>query len=69
MTTTQTPHDHSNPDPLLTVAQAAEYLNLSDPHVRRAIRTGDLQAVRFGRAVRVRTSCLRTYLETQEGHR
>lgn len=61
--------ENINPDPLLTVAQAAEYLNVSDPHIRRAIRDGDLDAVRFGRALRIRASRLRAYLEARESVR
>ncbi|MTB88441.1 helix-turn-helix domain-containing protein [Aeromicrobium senzhongii] len=65
MTTTPAT-DYANPDPLLTVAQAAEYLSLSDPHIRRAIRSNELEVVRFGRALRIRSSQVRAYLEARE---
>ncbi|MEQ9145452.1 MAG: helix-turn-helix domain-containing protein [Parvibaculaceae bacterium] len=39
---------------LLTVSEAAKQLSLSDRTVRRMIASGDLPAVRLGRAVRVR---------------
>lgn len=45
--------------PLLTVADVARYLNVSEDHVRRLIRNGQLEAVRVGkRAVRIREEAL-----------
>jgi excisionase family DNA binding protein len=39
---------------LLTVSEAAKQLSLSERTLRRMIASGDLPAVRLGRAVRVR---------------
>ena len=41
------------PDPLYTVAQAAEVLNVSPKTVRRHIRKRDLKAVRIGNRFRI----------------
>lgn len=47
--------DRRAPENLMTVAQAADYLNISQSSIRRWIRTGDLRAVRLGaHAVRIR---------------
>ena len=54
-----TPHDAAdNPADLLTRAEAARYLRVSDRTVSRLIRTGKLPAARIGRAVRIRQSDL-----------
>lgn len=45
-------------DDLLTRAEAAQYLRVSDRTVSRLIRTGQLPASRIGRAVRIRRSDL-----------
>jgi excisionase family DNA binding protein len=39
-------------EPLLTVRDVAKRLSLSEPTIRRYIRTGRLRPVRLGRAVR-----------------
>ena len=43
-----------NPADLLTRAEVARYLRVSDRTVSRLIRTGKLPATRIGRAVRIR---------------
>lgn len=43
-----------NPADLLTRAEVAQYLRVSDRTVSRLIRTGQLPAARIGRAVRIR---------------
>lgn len=55
-----TPHDAAvdTPDDLLTRAEVARYLRVSDRTVSRLIRTGKLPAARIGRAVRIRHSDL-----------
>lgn len=65
MTHTSTPTDteHLNPDPLLTVDEAASYLNLSASFVRQRITDGTLPARRFGRSVRIARSTIRAYAE------
>jgi excisionase family DNA binding protein len=50
--TPQAPAD--NPADLLTRAEVARYLRVSDRTVSRLIRTGKLPAARIGRAVRIR---------------
>lgn len=50
--------------PLLTVKEVADYLRVSEDHVRRWIWAGDLPAVRVGkRAVRVREEDLKELLK------
>lgn len=41
---------------LLTIAEAARRLSVSESYIRGRIRGGELEAVRLGRAVRVRTA-------------
>ena len=54
-----TPHDAAdNPADLLTRAEVARYLSVSDRTVSRLMRTGKLPALRIGRAVRIRQSDL-----------
>ena len=55
-TTTQAPTDAT--DDLLTRAEVARYLRVSDRTVSRLIRAGTLPASRIGRAVRIRQSDL-----------
>ena len=47
-----------NPADLLTRAEVAQYLRVSDRTVSRLIRAGKLPAARIGRAVRIRQSDL-----------
>jgi excisionase family DNA binding protein len=47
-----------NPADLLTRAEVAQYLRVSDRTVSRLIRKGKLPALRIGRAVRIRQSDL-----------
>ncbi len=48
---------------LLTVAQTAEALTLSRVYVYRIIRAGKLQAVRFGKALRIRPEDLEAFVQ------
>lgn len=50
-------------DDLLTRAEVAQYLRVSDRTVSRLIRTGQLPASRIGRAVRIRQSDLLNVLD------
>lgn len=43
---------------LLTISQAAEFLQVADLTVRRLISRGDLKAVRLGRNIRIKGSDL-----------
>lgn len=57
--TPKKPVAHEGQDPLLTLKQAATWLNTSETTVRRMIARGDLQAYRFGpRLIRVDPSDL-----------
>jgi excisionase family DNA binding protein len=60
---------YANPDPLLPVRAAAEYLGLKEWHVGELLRTGTIPSVRLGRALRVRVSALEAYIaaNTQAG--
>ena len=55
-TTTQAPADAT--DDLLTRAEVARYLRVSDRTVSRLIHAGKLPAARIGRSVRIRQSDL-----------
>lgn len=58
-----TPHDAAViTNDLLTRAEAARYLRVSDRTVSRLIRAGQLPAARIGRAVRIRHSDLHEML-------
>lgn len=48
----------TTPTELLSVAQAAHRLGVSEPTVRRLIKRGDLAVERVGRSIRVRASSL-----------
>ena len=61
LATPQAPAD--NPADLLTRAEAARYLRVSDRTVSRLIGTGKLPAARIGRAVRIRHSDLLDMLD------
>ncbi len=61
LATPQAPAD--NPADLLTRAEAARYLRVSDRTVSRLIGTGQLPASRIGRAVRIRQSDLLDMLD------
>lgn len=52
----------TNPDPLLSIEDTAQYLGLSAVTVRRMIRDGRLTAVRLGAAIRVRRSAIEQLL-------
>jgi excisionase family DNA binding protein len=56
LATPQAPADAT--DELLTRAEVARYLRVSDRTVSRLMRTGQLPASRIGRAVRIRQSDL-----------
>lgn len=47
---------------LLTVAEVSRILNVSAGLVYRLIQSGDLPAIRFGRAIRVKPADLEQYL-------
>ena len=51
------------PGPLLTVAEVAEVLRVSNMTVYRLIKAGDLPALRVGKNYRIREADLTTFLE------
>lgn len=59
-----------SPDPLLTIEQAAEFLNVSPwffyNAVRRDRKTPAIPRVKIGRAVRYRLSTLNKFIEQNE---
>jgi excisionase family DNA binding protein len=59
---TEPPH---NPDPLMTLDEAADYLGSSARFVRKQIAQGTLEGTFLGRLVRVRRSALERFIETQ----
>lgn len=54
-----------NPDPLLDVDQAADYLHTSKRHVRHLISKREITVTRIGNKVRFRVSELNTYVVTR----
>ena len=50
------------PGPLLTVAEVAEVLRVSNMTVYRLIKAGDLPALRVGKNYRIREADLTTFL-------
>lgn len=56
------PKDDRLPEPLLTIEQTADALNMSPETVRRRIKSGQLPVIRDGRIVRVRPADLRAYI-------
>ena len=57
---------HSTSSELLTVEQAADYLNITEHFVRRLIQERRLPFVRVGRLVRMRRSALDAWLTEAE---
>lgn len=55
---------NSKAEQLLTVEQVASQLSLVPPSVYRLIWRGDLPSVRIGRAVRIRQSDVRVFIES-----
>ena len=51
---------------LLTVAEVAEYLSVSDQTVRRWIKQNELPAFKLNRELRVRESDLEAFLESRK---
>lgn len=54
---------------LLTRPEAAESLSLSVRMVDELVKSGDLPAVRIGRAIRFRPSALEYFIEAREGRK
>jgi excisionase family DNA binding protein len=54
-----------NPDPLLDVTNAAQFLGTSDRHIRLLISKQEITVTRIGNKVRFRVSDLNTYLVTK----
>lgn len=60
---TREPREAVISDPLVTVADAAGALAVSEKHMRRMIETRQIPHVRLGRAVRVRRSDLESLVD------
>ena len=56
-----------NSTPLLTVAEAAEFLRVHPNHVYELIRRGELPHVRLGRVIRLPRHRLHQWIEEQCG--
>lgn len=50
-------------EPLLTITEVAVALRVSKMTIYRLVHSGELQAMRIGRSIRVPASTLREYLE------
>lgn len=55
------------PTAVLDTLEAAAYLGVSEPTLRRLIREGEVPHVRIGRALRFRVADLDAYLEKHTG--
>jgi excisionase family DNA binding protein len=54
-----------NPDPLLDLPQAADFLNTSSRHIRHLISKREITVTRIGNKVRFRISDLNAYAITR----
>ena len=54
-----------NPDPLLNVPQAANFLGSTERHLRLLISKQEISVTRIGNKVRFRKSILNTYVITR----
>lgn len=54
-----------NPDPLLDLPQAADFLNTSNRHIRHLISKREITVTRIGNKIRFRISDLNTYAITR----
>jgi excisionase family DNA binding protein len=54
-----------NPDPLLDLPQAADFLNTSDRHIRHLISKREITVTRIGNKIRFRISDLNSYAVTR----
>jgi excisionase family DNA binding protein len=54
-----------NPDPLVDIPQAADFLDTSDRHIRHLISKHEITVTRIGNKIRFRTSDLNTYIITR----
>ena len=54
-----------NPDPLLDLPQAADFLNTSDRHIRHLISKREITVTRIGNKIRFRISDLNSYAITR----
>lgn len=52
-----------NPDPLLTIEEAADYLRTTERWMRRSIDENRIPRTKVGRLVRFRQSALDAYLD------
>jgi excisionase family DNA binding protein len=50
---------------LLTIRESAHYMKVSEPTVRKAIKTRGLSVVRFGRAVRIDQGSLDAWIRKE----
>jgi excisionase family DNA binding protein len=63
---TQPPNNAAASDPLLTMPQVAQVLNVPEYTARELGRRGELPIVRIGRSVRVRSSTLQAFIAARE---
>jgi excisionase family DNA binding protein len=54
-----------NPDPLLDLPQAADFLNTSGRHIRHLISKREITVTRIGNKIRFRISDLNSYAITR----
>jgi excisionase family DNA binding protein len=54
-----------NPDPLVDIPQAADFLNTSDRHIRHLVSKREITVTRIGNKIRFRISDLNTYAITR----
>lgn len=54
-----------NPDPLLDLPQAADFLNTTNRHIRHLISKREITVTRIGNKIRFRISDLNSYAVTR----
>jgi len=58
---------NATPPYLLTVAEVARYLRVSDMTVYRLLQDGTLPCIRIGKSYRIRADTLKEFLGRSEG--
>ncbi|WP_448612211.1 helix-turn-helix domain-containing protein [Geodermatophilus sp. URMC 60] len=69
MTTRAAQGQHLDRDPLLTVAQAGEYLGTGERFIRRLITERRIAYVKIGKYVRLERSTLEAFVDAGRVHR
>lgn len=58
-----------NSDPLLSIRDAADYLNISEKFIRARLTQREIKGIKIGRIWRIRRSTLEAWLTAQKDRR